>query len=407
MEDLFLWMMEDEMWFSDAVDTLLVVMLKDESTSLHFKQPQNARSLVGFQFVNDILTGHPMRCYNIFRMTSTNFHILCQKISSSLNTKKTSAEEQLAIFLLCVGHGCSIQKLAGDFQHSAESIYGFFKDVLKAILSLRDEYIKVPDSSAGVHPLVGPNSGNYLFKDALGAIDGIHIQAVVKGDNIERFRNRKGFLSQNVLAACSFDMLFQYVAVGWEGSASDMRILRWALEEGGFDVPTGRYYLADFGYTNTSKFLSPYKNHPYHLAQFNRRPRSSRYVASEDLYNHRHAQLRNVIERTFGVLKMRFKVLDRMPKFQYRIQTLIVMACCILHNFIKLQNSPDYMLDTLINLESPHGNESSVGTEELSPQVIESLVGTEELSSTNEKTVGEIIRSNIRNALWRKRQRTN
>ncbi|KAJ3685276.1 hypothetical protein LUZ61_014440 [Rhynchospora tenuis] len=406
MEDLLLWMMEDEMWFSDAVDILLIEMLKDESTSLHTKQPQNTRSFMGLQFVNGHLTGHPMRCYNTFRMTSTHFHILCQKISSSLNTRKTSAEEQLAIFLLCVGHGCSIQKLAGNFQHSADSIYRFFKDVLKAILSLYDEYIKLPDSSAGIHPLVGPNSGNYLFKDALGAIDGIHIPAVVK-ENMESFRNRKGFLSENVLAACSFDMLFQYVAVGWEGSASDMRVLRWAIEEGGFNVPAGRYYLADFGYANTSKFLSPYRKHPYHLTQFNGQPRSSHYAAPEDLYNHCHAQLRNVIERTFGVLKMRFKVLDRMPNFQYKIQTSIVMACCILHNFIKLQNSPDYLLDTLINLESQYDNESSVGTEELSPQIIESLVGTEELSSTNEKTGGEIIRNNIKNALWRKRQCTN
>ena len=35
------------------------------------------------------------------------------------------------------------------------------------------------------------------------------------------YQNQKGFLSQNVLAACTFNMHFCYVLPGWEGSASD------------------------------------------------------------------------------------------------------------------------------------------------------------------------------------------
>lgn len=53
------------------------------------------------------------------------------------------------------------------------------------------------------------------------------------------FRNRKGNLSQNVLAICDFDMLFTYVCPGWEGSAHDNRVLTDALTrpELGFPVP--------------------------------------------------------------------------------------------------------------------------------------------------------------------------
>lgn len=67
-------------------------------------------------------------------------------------------------FLSCIGHGESMRKLGEYFQHSTESIYRLFKDVLKAILSLHNEYIKLPDSSASVHMSIGPNSQNYLFK---------------------------------------------------------------------------------------------------------------------------------------------------------------------------------------------------------------------------------------------------
>ncbi|KAK1282240.1 hypothetical protein QJS10_CPB22g00220 [Acorus calamus] len=59
------------------------------------------------------------------------------------------------------------------------------------------------------------------------------------------------------MAACSFDLQFQYVAVGWEGSTGDMKVLRWALHRGGFSISEGKYYLVDSGYANTHQFVAP------------------------------------------------------------------------------------------------------------------------------------------------------
>ena len=44
-----------------------------------------------------------------------------------------------------------------------------------------------------------------------------------------RYQGRKGYTTQNVLAACSFDLKFTYVLPGWEGIASDLRIIKSAL----------------------------------------------------------------------------------------------------------------------------------------------------------------------------------
>jgi hypothetical protein len=57
-----------------------------------------------------------------------------------------------------------MRKLGEYFQHSTESIYHLFKNVLKVILGLQAEYIKLLDSSAGIHHFVGPRSKNYVFK---------------------------------------------------------------------------------------------------------------------------------------------------------------------------------------------------------------------------------------------------
>ena len=52
-----------------------------------------------------------------------------------------------------------------------------------------------------------------------------HIPTMVKIEDQGAFHNRKGFISQNVLLACSFDMHFQHVLIGWIGFVADSCIL--------------------------------------------------------------------------------------------------------------------------------------------------------------------------------------
>ena len=76
-----------------------------------------------------------------------------------------------------------------------------------------------------------------------------------------------------------------------------------------------------------------------YLAAFEKRSRTqNQYECPEDLFNHRHAQLRNIVEKTFGILKNRFNICERMHKYKFKIQARIVIACCILHNFINHRN---------------------------------------------------------------------
>lgn len=53
-----------------------------------------------------------------------------------------------------------------------------------------------------------------------------------------------------MLGACTFDLQFSYIYPGWEGSAHDVRVLDDAMSQGGFEIPAGKFYLADAGYTN-------------------------------------------------------------------------------------------------------------------------------------------------------------
>jgi len=57
----------------------------------------------------------------------------------------------------------------------------------------------------------------------------------------DRFRGRKSYTSQNVLAAVDFDLRFIYVLAEWEGSAHDSYVLQDALSRpNGLKIPEGR-----------------------------------------------------------------------------------------------------------------------------------------------------------------------
>jgi hypothetical protein len=58
----------------------------------------------------------------------------------------------------------------------------------------------------------------------------------------------------------------------------------------------------------------------------------------EELFNLCHAQARNVIERIFGVLKKRFRILLIGPEYDMTIQAQIPAALCALHNFIHIHD---------------------------------------------------------------------
>lgn len=170
------------------------------------------------------------------------------------------------------------------------------------------------------------------FADVRGAIDGTHVLAHVPASEQVAYRNRKGEISQNVLAGCSLDMYFFYVCPGWEGSANDARVLENA-ELNGFPREENAIYLADGGYGLRKGFLTPYRTVRYHLRE--QSLARLRPQTKEELFNLRHAQLRNVIERIFGVLRRRFRILNSTPEYSLDTQAQLVLVVCALHNFIR------------------------------------------------------------------------
>nr|ACN26301.1 unknown [Zea mays] len=155
------------------------------------------------------------------------------------------------------------------------------------------------------------------------------------------------------MVVCDFDLNFTFVSCGWEGSASDAGVLRSAISKR-FSVPEGKFYLVDGGYANTPSYIAPYRGVRYHLSQF-RRSRSSQsgYANYKELFNHRHAILRNHIERAIGVLKKRFPILKVDTFHPIENQIKIAAAAITFHNIIRGQNGDEGWLDNQLDYISP------------------------------------------------------
>lgn len=106
---------------------------------------------------------------------------------------------------------------------------------------------------------------------------------------------------------------------------------------------TGKYYLVDMGYSNMEGFIAPYQGVRYNLHEYrgaNHLPRNAK-----ELFNHRHASLRNAIQRSFDVLKARFPILKLAPQYAFHTQRDIVIAACVLHNLIRREEINDWLFN--------------------------------------------------------------
>jgi hypothetical protein len=76
----------------------------------------------------------------------------------------------------------------------------------------------------------------------------------------------------------------------------------------------------------------------------------------EELFNLRHAQLRNAIERIFGIVKRKFRIIASAPEYSIPTQSKIILAVCALWNFIRCHdpdNAEAYEEEEIVRVDPP------------------------------------------------------
>ncbi|KAL7206911.1 hypothetical protein ACSBR2_019587 [Camellia fascicularis] len=280
-------------------------------------------------YINRLVRESDITCVEQLRMDRHAFMTLCNMvhiIGGLGHSKYVTLEEKVAFFLFILAQYLKIRNVKFNFYRFGGTVSRYFNDVLKAVLRLQANLLVTPNpiTEASTDPRWN------CFQNCLGALDGTYIKVRVPVVHQARYRTRKGEIATNVLGVFSQDMNFIYVLPGWEGSAADSRVLRDAINQlNGLRIPNGYYYLVDARYTNGKGFLAPYR-------------------------------ARNIIERCFGMLKMRWAILRSASYYPIRTQNPIITTCCLLHNFIRREIVVDPLEDDS-NLEDALENQPPNG----------------------------------------------
>lgn len=107
------------------------------------------------------------------------------------------------------------------------------------------------------------------------------------------------------------------------------------------------YYLVDYGYANCPGFLAYFRDQRYHLNSW---VDGHRPLTPKEFFNMKHVSARNVIEQTFDLLKIRWKILSRPSFYNITTQCRIINSCSLLHNFIRREMVEDPVEDEVDTL---------------------------------------------------------
>ncbi|KAL5150035.1 hypothetical protein HKD37_13G036744 [Glycine soja] len=211
------------------------------------KEPTRNWELERHSFLNHLYRGTNKDCIEQLRLSKNAFFNLCrilQEKGGLVRTRNVPTTEAISMFLHILAHNLKYRVVQFSYCRSKETISRQFNDVLRAVMKVSKDYLNFQPCT-----LEGAEANKWRwFERCIGALDETHIPVTVSPDERPRYRNRKGDVSTNVLAACGPDLRFIYVLPGWEGSAGDSRVLRDALRrQNKLEIPTDQRNLGNKG----------------------------------------------------------------------------------------------------------------------------------------------------------------
>ena len=187
----------------------LVIVIIAYMKMYYIKVPEHDSILQGAAYYDEIMrTSNPRRFFEVARMPYETFVALLSLLETEGGLKGSrhiGAGHRLMMFMHSL-MGTTFASQAERWQHSKSTCCESNRQVRKAILKCRKHLYVVPKATDPIHSKLEDDKFKW-FKDAIGAVDGSHVPAFVSPEDHQTFRNRKGWLSQNVMGVCNFDML--------------------------------------------------------------------------------------------------------------------------------------------------------------------------------------------------------
>ncbi|KAK0141582.1 putative nuclease HARBI1 [Merluccius polli] len=220
--------------------------------------------------------------------------------------------------------------VGGTLGVSQSSISRVVRDVSNALCRRARQFIKFPATNEECIRTKQQFFDIAGFPNVLGAVDGTHIAIKAPSDEEDGFVNRKNFHSINTQVICDATLRVTDLVAKWPGSTHDSFILMNSgtgikFNEG--EMPDG-WLLGDSGYTLRPWLMTPIL-HPA--------------TEPDERYSRAQRKTRSVVERCIGVVKSRFRCIDRSGGvLQYIPERACKIITCafILHNICIMYRLP-------------------------------------------------------------------
>ena len=316
------------------------------------QSPRIASEYDATKIATSFLHGSNKTFKTAFRLRKPEFHRLVQWLQNNASLEESrdiSAEQKVMVVLRILGLG-EVQRITANRMGLSQTTVSRIVDELLPMLEdLHRAFVRLPDDD-WLDPDIELDPKLNAFNGCIGAIDGTHISAHIPTKQQLRWRDRKSRISQNVFAAVRSDLSFSYVLAGAEGSTADASLFSQALGRS-FRVPQDRYYIGDAGFGARDGIVVPFPGVRYHLEDHRNAKRKPQ--TKKELYNLRHARIRVVVERAFGHLKRRWKIVRiAPPEYGIEKQVQIVYAVTGLHNFLLSEAREDELTRKQVRLMS-------------------------------------------------------
>ncbi|XP_066595961.1 putative nuclease HARBI1 [Prorops nasuta] len=180
------------------------------------------------------------------------------------------------------------------------------------------------------------------FGGVIGAIDGCHIPIKQPPGNAHDYYNRKDFHSVVLQGTCDHTGKFIDCLIGRPGRAHDAAIFKSsAVYKKLTDVdnpllPPNLHILGDSAYPLLFNLMTPFKD-------------NGNLTSKQIQYNVKHASIRSVIERAYGLLKGKWRRLKYLDVNSVHMANSVIAAACILHNFLIVHKEMDVLSESISN----------------------------------------------------------
>ncbi|XP_069839531.1 uncharacterized protein [Dendropsophus ebraccatus] len=294
------------------------------------------------------LRRYPEKFFNFCRMSISSYDHLLTHLRIGLTHQDTdmrrciSPEERLMVTLRFLASGNSYASLHFEFLLGSSTISTIIASTCELIWQQLREIVMPQPKAEDWLRIADGFYNSAQFPNCLGALDGKHIRVKKPPHSGSQYYNYKQFFSVVLLALADSDYRFIIVDIGAYGSSSDAGIFRASrlgdrLRSNQLGIPEPRQLPGSSGPPAPFVIVADegFALAPHVLRPFPRRGLDER----RRIFNYRLTRARRYVECAFGILSSKWRVFQTPLQLKPENVKLVIQACVILHNFLRIHES--------------------------------------------------------------------